>query len=218
MADLIRIVLADDHAILRAGLEALLDLEPDFEVVGGAATGEEALERVRALRPDVVVMDLDMPGMDGLEATRRIVALETGSRVLVLTSQAEAEFLLPVLRAGGSGFVHKSHADEELCAAIRMVARDEVFLYPTGTKLLLDGYRHAEERGEVSPLEELTEREREVLALAAEGYSSTEIGKRIFLSPKTVDTYRSRMMQKLGLKHRAELVRFALQTGVLRPD
>jgi two-component system response regulator NreC len=162
-------------------------------------------------------MDIDMPGMNGLEATRQICALGLGTRVLVLTSHAEAQYLLPVLEAGGSGYVQKTKADEDLIAAIRIVARDEVFLYPSATKLLLKGYRAAEEEGEANPLEELSEREREVLALTAEGYSSSEVGKKLFLSPKTVDTYRARLMQKLGISHRAELVKLALKTGVLKP-
>jgi DNA-binding NarL/FixJ family response regulator len=187
-------------------------------VVGKVSTGEEGIERVRALRPDVVVMDLGMPGMGGLEATRQITALGVPSHVLVLTSHAEEEYLLPVLEAGGCGFVRKTSADEDLINAIRMVARGEVFLYPSATKLLLKGFKHAEERGQASPLEELSDREREVLGLTAEGYSSAETGKKLFLSPKTVDTYRSRLMRKLGLSHRAELVRFALETGVLKPQ
>jgi DNA-binding NarL/FixJ family response regulator len=138
--------------------------------------------------------------------------------VLILTSQAEEEYLLPVLEAGGSGYVHKTNADEDLINAIRTVARGEVFLYPKATKLLLRGYKMAEERGEASPLEELSDREREVLTLTAEGYSSTEIGKKLFLSPKTVDTYRARLMQKLGFSHRSELIRFALQTGLLKKE
>jgi two-component system response regulator NreC len=161
-------------------------------------------------------MDIDMPGMGGLEATRQLQAMELGTRVLVLTSHSEADYLLPVLEAGGSGYVQKTRADEDLIAAIRVVARDEVFLYPSATKLLLRGYRLAEEGGEANPLEELSEREREVLVLTAEGFSSTEVGKKLFLSPKTVDTYRARLMQKLGLSHRSELVRLALKTGVLK--
>lgn len=215
---MIRILLVDDHAILRSGLSALLELEADMEVVGEVGTGEEAIERVRALEPAVVVMDLDMPGMGGLEATRKISELGLGTRVLVLTSHSEADYLLAVLEAGGSGYVQKTKADEDLIAAIRVVARDEVFLYPSATKLLLKGYRMAEESGEANPLEELSEREREVLALTAEGFSSTEVGKKLFLSPKTVDTYRARLMQKLGLSHRSELVRLALRTGVLKAD
>jgi two-component system response regulator NreC len=211
-----RVLLADDHAVLRAGLKALLGLEEDIEVVAEASTGEEAVERAKALRPDVVVMDLAMPGAGGLEATRQIAALQQGTRVLVLTSHAEEEYLLAVLEAGGSGYVQKTKADEDLINAIRVVARDEVFLYPSATKLLLKGYRTADGRDGASPLDELSEREREVMALTAEGYSSSEIGKKLFLSSKTVDTYRARLMQKLGLTHRSELIKLALQTGVLK--
>ncbi|HEX6746080.1 MAG TPA: response regulator transcription factor, partial [Longimicrobium sp.] len=170
----------------------------------------------RLLRPDVVVMDLAMPGIGGLEATRKIGELGLGARVLVLTSQAEEEYLLPVLEAGGSGYVRKTSADEDLIRAIQTVSRDEVFLYPNATKLLLRQYKLAEQKGEAGPLEKLSEREREVLALTAEGYSSGEIGKKLYLSPKTVDTYRARLMQKLGLSHRSELVRLALDTGLLK--
>jgi DNA-binding NarL/FixJ family response regulator len=217
MSDDIRVLLVDDHPVLRSGLEALLDLEDGMRVVGQASTGEEGVEKARLLRPTVVVMDLAMPGMDGLEATREIVAQETGTRVLVLTSQAEDEFLLPVLEAGGSGFVRKTSADEDLIHAIRTVARNEVFLYPSATRLLLRQYRAIDQKGTDDPLEKLSEREREVLGLTAEGFSSAEIGKKLFLSPKTVDTYRARLMQKLGLSHRSELVRLALQTGLLKP-
>jgi DNA-binding NarL/FixJ family response regulator len=218
MPDTIRVLLVDDHAVLRGGLKALLNLEADLDVAGEAGTGEEAIELARTVRPDVIVMDLAMPGMGGLDATRQITADNAESRVLILTSQAEEEYLLPVLEAGGSGYVHKTNADEDLINAIRTVARGEVFLYPKATKLLLRGYKMAEERGEASPLEELSDREREVLTFTAEGFSSTEIGKKLFLSPKTVDTYRARLMQKLGFQHRSELIRFALQTGLLKKD
>jgi DNA-binding NarL/FixJ family response regulator len=216
MPSSIRILLADDHPVLRSGLEALLSLEEGLEVVGQASTGEEAVDKTRLLRPDVVVMDLTMPGLGGVEATRQIGELGLGARVLVLTSQTEEEFLLPVLEAGGSGFVRKTSADSDLVNAIRTVARGEVFLYPSATRLLLKQYTNARTRTNEDPLESLSEREREVLGLTAEGYSSAEIGKRLFLSPKTVDTYRARMMQKLGLTHRAELVHLALKTGLLK--
>ena len=218
MADPIRVLLVDDHPVLRSGLSALLNLEPDLEVIGEAGTGTEAVERTRALQPDVVVMDIEMPGMDGLEATRRIAALEQHTHVLVLTSFEEKDALLPVMEAGGSGYVRKTHAEDELMDAIRTVARGEVFLYPSATTLLLRGYRKAQEQGEASPIEELSEREREVLALTAEGYSSRQIGKKLFLSPKTVDTYRSRLMKKLGLGSRSELVRVALREGLLKTE
>jgi two-component system response regulator NreC len=218
MTDAIRILLADDHPVLRSGLEALLALEDGLQVVGQASTGAEAVEKTRLLRPDVVVMDLSMPGMDGLEATKQIVALGLDARVLVLTSQSEEDFLLPVLEAGGGGFVRKTSADSDLVNAIRTVARGEVFLYPSATRLLLRRYQQGREPHAEGPLESLSDREREVLALTAEGYSSAEIGKKLFLSPKTVDTYRARMMQKLGLTHRAELVRLALETGLLKAE
>jgi DNA-binding NarL/FixJ family response regulator len=218
MPDKIRILLADDHAVLRAGLRSLLEAESEFEVVGEVGTGEEAVAQARVLKPDIVIMDLSMPGAGGLEATRQIAALGEGTKVLVLTMHAEEEFLLPVLEAGGSGYVRKTSADEDLTTALRTVARDEVFLYPSAAKLLLQRYKEADSDEERSPLKKLTDRERNVLALTAEGFSSSEIGKQLFISPKTVDTYRSRVMEKLGLSHRTELVRFALRTGLLAPE
>lgn len=218
MIDRIRIILADDHPILRSGLKSLLELEPDLQVIETTATGEEAVERTAALRPDVVVMDLEMPGIGGLEATRQIASLACGTRILVLTSHAEEDFLLPVLNAGASGFVQKTNAHEDLVDAIRVVARDEVFLYPCAARMLLQCYRTVGQKGDLSPLDELSEREREVLALTAEGYSASEVGRKLFLSPKTVETYRSRLMQKLNLHHRSEVIRFALRTGVLRAE
>lgn len=242
----IRILLVDDHAVLRAGLRALLDAEDGMEVVGEAGTGEDGVSMAERLQPDVVVMDLSMPGIGGLEATRRIASMSRstgeqveeevssrpvipengdlagrtelrGPKVLVLTMHGEQEHLLPVLEAGGSGYVNKSGADEELIEAIRAVARGDVFLYPNAAKLLLQGFR-GKARGVEDPLEKLTDRELEVLGYTAEGFSSAEIGKKLFISPKTVDTYRSRIMEKLGLHHRSELVRFALQQGLLKPE
>src|SRR5687767_8897395 len=177
--DLIRILLIDDHAMLRAGLRALLDAEPGMEVVGEAGTGEDGIAMTERLQPDVVVMDLSMPGIGGLEATRRISQAGQETRVLVLTMHGEEEHLLPVLEAGGSGYVNKRSADEELIEAIRTVARGDVFLYPNAAKLLLQGFRGKSSRGEEDPLEKLTERELEVLGYTAEGYSSAEIGKKL---------------------------------------
>ncbi|HEX9105996.1 MAG TPA: response regulator transcription factor [Longimicrobiales bacterium] len=218
MPDVIRLLLVDDHAVLRAGLKALLDAEEDLRVVGECGTGEEAIDKVKLMKPDVVIMDLSMPGIGGLEATKKIAELGLGTKVLVLTVHAEEEYLLPVLEAGGSGYVTKTSADMDLIQAIRTVARDEVFLYPSATRLLLRRYKQAEEDRKESPLALLSEREREVLAQTAEGFSSAEIGKRLFISPKTVDTYRSRIMEKLKLNHRSELVRFALRTGLLKVE
>ncbi|HEX6748742.1 MAG TPA: response regulator transcription factor [Longimicrobium sp.] len=218
MAKQIRILLVDDHAVLRAGLRALLEAEPGFLVVGEAGTGEEGVMKAKQLLPDVVVMDLSMPGAGGLEAVREISALGKEIRTLVLTMHGEEEHLLPVLEAGGSGYVNKRSADEELIEAIKTVAGGDVFLYPSGAKLLLRGLKQKAEPGEDDPLEKLTDREREVLAFTVEGFSSSEIGKKLFISPKTVDTYRARIMEKLNLHHRSELVRFALKTGLLKPD
>ena len=215
MPQTIRILLVDDHAVLRAGLRALLEAEPGFLVVGEAPTGEEGVMKAQQLRPHVVVMDLSMPGMGGLEAVRQIAALGTTARVLVLTMHGEEEHLLPVLEAGGSGYVNKRSADEELIEAIRTVARGDVFLYPSAAKLLLRGLKQKSEAGGEDPIDRLTDREREVLSLTVEGFSSSEIGKKLFISPKTVDTYRARIMEKLDLHHRSELVRFALRQGLL---
>jgi len=211
----VRVLLADDHALFRSGLRALLELEDEFEVVGEAGSGLEAVQKALALRPDIVLMDLSMPEMNGLEATRRIAALGIGVHVLVLTVHAEEEYLVPVVEAGGSGYLTKASADRDLVEALRKVARGEVYLPAQATTLLLRQVRQSGDANGPS-LAELSPREREVLALTAEGFSSTEIGKRLFISPKTVDTYRSRIMEKLGLNHRSELVRFALKVGLLR--
>jgi two-component system response regulator NreC len=215
MADRISVLLVDDHAMFRAGIKALLEAGGKVEVVGEASSGDEAVDKVRELKPDVVVMDLSMPGSNGLEATRRIAALELDTNVLVLTVHAEEEYLVPVVEAGASGYLTKTSADTDLLEAIRIVARGQVFLPPKATTLLLKQYKAAESSEEVS-LKDLSTREQEVLALTAEGYSSREIGKKLFISPKTVDTYRSRIMDKLGLSHRSDLVRFALRVGLLK--
>jgi DNA-binding NarL/FixJ family response regulator len=212
----ITVLLADDHAMFRAGLKALLEAEASIEVIGEASTGDEAVDQTRRLRPQVVVMDLSMPGSDGLEATRRIAALDLDTSVLVLTVHAEEEYLVPVVQAGASGYLTKTSADRDLVEAIRVVARGEVYLPPQATKLLLQEYKAAEADEDTSKLQQLSSREQEVLALTAEGFSSREIGKKLFISPKTVDTYRSRIMKKLGLDHRSELVRFALRVGLLK--
>jgi two-component system response regulator NreC len=211
----IRVLLADDHGVLRAGLTALVHAEPDLVVVGEADNGAAAVQLAERLAPDVVVMDLDMPLMDGLTATRMIADRLPNTKVLVLTMQAEEQYVLRVLEAGGAGYVQKRSADTELMEAIRVVARGEVFLYPSAARLLLGAYQQGAHAG-VSGAERLTDRESAVLRLTAAGYSNTEIGGQLYLSPKTVDTYRQRIMVKLDLHHRAELVAYALRTGLLR--
>jgi two-component system response regulator NreC len=211
----ITVLLVDDHAMFRAGIKALLEADGRVQVVGEGASGDEAVDLVRQLKPDVVVMDLSMPGSNGLEATRRIAALGLDTRVLVLTVHAEEEYLVPVVEAGASGYLTKTSADTDLLEAIKVVSRGQVFLPPKATTLLLKQYKAAESEDSVS-LKDLSTREQEVLALTAEGFSSREIGKKLFISPKTVDTYRSRIMDKLGLSHRSDLVRFALRVGLLK--
>jgi DNA-binding NarL/FixJ family response regulator len=214
----IRVVLADDHGVVRAGLRALLEAQPDIAVVGEAADGETAVQVTRAQRPTVVVADLSMPG-GGLEAIREITALGLPVRVLVLTVHAEERYLLPVLEAGGSGYVKKSSAHTDLLDAIRTVARGEVFLDPAATKTLLKGYLGRVRTGDEIDLGEvLSDREREVVKLTAEGYTAQQAADILSLSPKTIETYRHRAMQKLGLTNRAELVRYALRAGLLTDE
>jgi two-component system response regulator NreC len=189
-----------------------------MQVVAEAEDGPRAVELTRRYEPAVVVADLSMPG-GGLETIREITALCLPSRVLVLTVHAEERYLLPVLEAGGSGYVRKSSAHTDLLDAIRTVARGEVFLDPAATKTLLRGYLGRVRSGEESDLGELlSEREREVVRLTAEGYTAQQAAEILALSPKTVETYRHRAMQKLGLTNRAELVHYALRAGLLAAE
>lgn len=214
----IRIVLADDHGIVRAGLRALLDSQPDMQVVAEAPDGPTAVALARSENPTVVITDLSMPG-GGMETIREITSLPNQSRVLVLTVHAEERYLLPVLEAGGSGYVRKSSAHTDLLNAVRTVARGEVFLDPAATKTLLRGYLGRVHTGEEMDLGEvLSDREREVVKLTAEGYTAQQAADLMALSPKTVETYRHRAMQKLGLTNRAELVRYALRAGLIGTD
>ncbi len=214
----IRILLADDHGIVRAGLRALLEAQPDMRVVAEADDGPSAVALAREHVPTVVVADLSMPG-GGLETIREITALDLPTRVLVLTVHAEERYLLPVLEAGGSGYVRKASAHTDLLEAIRTVARGEVFLDPAATKTLLRGYLGRVRTGDELDLGEvLSEREREVVRLTAEGHTAQQAADILSLSPKTVETYRHRAMQKLGLTNRAELFRYALRAGLVAAE
>lgn len=215
MEEKIRILLADDHAVLRSGLRALLSLEPDLQVIGEASTGAEAVDLAQRLRPDIIVMDISMPEMDGLAAAKAVQGLGIGCNIVMLTVHAEEAYVFETLQVGASGYVLKSSADRELIDAIRVAHRGEVFLYPSAIRKVLGEYAQGAQRGGRRARNALTTREREVLKLTAEGFTNQEIAEKLMISPKTVDTYRQRIMEKLSLHHRSELVRYALKTGLV---
>jgi DNA-binding NarL/FixJ family response regulator len=218
----IRVVLVDDHAIVRTGLKAVLGAAPEVDVVGEADGGFAAVELLSRVGADVVVMDLSMAEGDGIAATRAItqgegVATGTAPRVLVLTMHSEEAYLEAVLEAGASGYLVKSTADRELVDAVRAVARGDVFVQPSAARVLAKGARRREEHAtDRARFERLTDRERAVMQLIAEGYTAPEIGERLTISPKTVDTYKQRINDKLGLTHRADYVKLALKLGLLQ--
>ena len=217
---MIRVVLADDQALVRAGFAALLGAEADIEVVGEAADGAQAIERVRALAPDLVLMDIRMPGCDGLEATRRIAADRTlsGVRVVILTTFELDEYVFEAIRSGASGFLVKDTEPAELVLAVRAVARGDALLSPSVTRRLIAEFACRAARPREYPgLAALTDREREVMALAATGLSNEEIAGRLVLSPATAKTHVSRAMVKLGARDRAQLVVIAYESGLVRP-
>lgn len=213
----IRVLLVDDHDLFRAGLRVLLQDLGGFEVVAEAGDGREALRLVGEHRPDVVLMDLMMPGLNGLEATARVAREFPGARVLVLSMNAAEEFVLPALRAGASGYVLKNARPAELEQAIRAVARGETYLTPAVSGHLIEDYRRRT-TGEPDSLEKLTPRQREVLQLVAEGHSTKEIARRLGVSVKTVETYRSQLMDALDIHDIAGLTRYAIRKGLVSPD
>jgi two-component system, NarL family, response regulator NreC len=215
-ADVIRVVLADDHAVVRAGLRAVLTAARDIEIVGEASTGREAVELVEREKPDVVVMDLTMPELDGAGATKEIVARGLATRVLVLTMHTEEDYLVPVMEAGAAGYVVKTNADRELVDAVRAVAYGDVYVRPAAGAILAKKLARKERpQPERDVFDKLTARERDVLRLTGQGYSAPEIGRQLSISPKTVDTYKQRIHEKAHLSHRSEYVQFALKLGLL---
>lgn len=208
---MIRIVLADDHQILLDGLRRLIDAKGDMHVVAVATDAASAIEATRAHRPDVLVLDISMPGGGGLEVARRVREMELPTKIVVLTMYAEDRYVMEAVRLGAAGYVLKRSADNELIEAIRAVAAGEAYLTPTAVRLLLATQQSEAGRPETA----LSPREREVLRFTARGFSNLEIAERLFVSPKTVDTYRSRIMAKLDLHRRSELVDYALRHGLL---
>jgi DNA-binding NarL/FixJ family response regulator len=216
----IRVVLADDQALVRAGFRSLLDAQDDIEVVGEAASGDEALRLATDLMPDVVLMDIRMPGMDGLAATRAIAEDDrlADVRIVVLTTFGLDEYVFEAIRSGASGFLVKDTEPDELVQAVRVVAGGDALLSPSVTKqLLVEFATRAKEPQRSASLDELTEREREMVALVGEGLSNQEIAKRLFLSPATAKTHVSRAMTKLRARDRAQLVVIAYESGLVRP-
>ena len=217
---MIRVVLADDQVLVRAGFRALLDAQDDIEVVGEAGNGEQAVRLATELTPDVVLMDIRMPGTDGLAATRRISADGhlAGVRVVILTTFELDEYVFEAIRSGASGFLVKDTEPDELVQAVRVVAGGDALLSPSVTRRLIGEFAaRAKAPHDVGGLDELTDREQEVLALVADGLSNTEIARRLYLSPATAKTHVSRAMIKLRARDRAQLVVIAYESGLVRP-
>jgi two-component system response regulator NreC len=211
----IRVLLADDHTILRDGLRALLDGERDIEVVGVAADGLEAIYKARELDPDVVVMDIAMPRLNGVESTRRIVNAKPAVRVLILSQYEDRDSVLDAIGAGAAGYLLKRSAGAELAEGIRTIVHEGAVLHPAAAQVLVDAYRRCECAPRADSFDHLTDREREVLILVAEGYTNQQIADMLHVSPKTVDGHRSSLMSKLDLHDRTEVVKYALRRQLI---
>ena len=211
----IKILVVDDHAILRDGVRALLSLNDDFDIVGEAAEGKESIKKAKELVPDVILMDIAMPGMDGLEATRRIRKENPKIKILALTQYDNKEYILSVIKAGAAGYVPKRALGSELVSAIRAVHKGDSFLYPSAAAALIQDYL---QQAEEEPYDRLTDREREILKLIADGHTSREIADILFISLKTVLGHRMKIMKKLDIHNRTELIRYAMRKGLVSMD
>jgi two-component system response regulator NreC len=213
----IRLLLVDDHAVIRSGLHMLLASEPDMQIVGEAGSANEAIARAKELRPDVILMDIGLPDMSGIEATKKIRESCPESAVVALTIHEDEEYFFKMLDAGAKGYVPKRAAPEELITAIRAAAVNEVYLYPSLAKFLVRDYLTQDHKAdEASAMDDLTDREREVLQYLAEGKSNEEIGESLVIAPKTVGRHRENIMRKLNLHSRADLVRYAIRKGIIQ--
>jgi len=217
MSDQIRVLIVDDHTIVRSGLRLLLEAEPGIDVVGEALDGREALELAETYLPDLILMDIAMPGMDGLEATRQIKARWPDIQVLVLTMHRSDEYFFEMLKAGASGYILKGAETSDLINAVRVVGRGEVFLYPIMAQKIVKDYLDYVKWGESSG-SSLSPREKEILRLLGDGYTTNEIAEKLVVSPSTVHSHRSNLMTKLGLNSRRELIQYARQRGLIRDE
>lgn len=212
----IRILIADDHTLVRDGIRALLALAADIDVVGEAANGKEAVDKVRELRPDVVLMDLMMPLMSGLDATRRIRRDFPETKVLALTQYDDSDYVVPVIEAGARGFITKMAAFSELASAIQAVSKGDSYLSPTAAAALVEECQQKTgEDGRKDPYDSLTDREREVLKLVVEGHTAKEIADMLVVSPKTVEWYKTSLMNKLSIHNKTDLIRFAIRKSLI---
>jgi len=214
----IKVLIADDHTILRQGIKALLDNQAEIEVIGEAKDGREALTLIERLLPDVILMDIAMPGLNGLEATRRIKKKFPKIKVLVLTMYTNEEYVFQILNAGANGYLVKETAFQDLISAIRAVYRDEAFMSPSISKKVINRYMQRVRETNNTTGDILTTREREILQLIAEGSSSKKIAEALFISPKTVETHRTHIMDKLNIHNRTDLVKYAIRTGIVDID
>jgi DNA-binding NarL/FixJ family response regulator len=213
-SDTITVLIVDDQAMIRAGFRMLLADEPDIRVVGEAGNGQEAVSQAARLTPDIILMDIRMPQLDGLEATRQILARNAGTRVLILTTFSNDDYVYHALRAGASGFVLKDDPPEQLLAAVRTVAAGNALLSPAVTRQVIRRFTARERRERPPTLDQLTSRELEVFRLVTLGLSNAEIGHQLFISEATVKTHVTRLLQKLGLRDRAQAIVVAYQSGV----
>ena len=215
----IRVLLADDHVVLRSGLRLLLTSQNEFEVIGEASSGTETLSLAEQLQPDLILLDLSMPALGGLDALPTLRKLVPSTRILILTMHDDPQYLRQALKLGASGYVLKKAADAELLSAMRSVLRGEVYVHPSMTRILLEDMLPKSQSGDnKDSWSRLSEREQEVVKMVALGHTSAEIAEQLNLSAKTIETYRARGMEKLGLRTRAALVKFALQEGLITRD
>ncbi|MFG2755111.1 response regulator [Streptomyces wuyuanensis] len=212
-----RILLADDHALVRHGVRLILDNEPDLTVVAEADDGAEAVAKARSTDIDLAILDIAMPRQTGLQAARELSRLRPGLHILILTMYDNEQYFFEALKAGASGYVLKSVADRDLVAACRAAIRDEPFIYPGAETTLIRKYLDRAQQGDALPAKPITEREEEILKLVAEGHTSKEIGDILFISAKTVERHRANLLQKLGLRDRLELTRYAIRVGLIEP-